>query len=225
MSEDQNAGRSHDIKTDSSCFVRVEQFRYLGTPITNQNSIQEENKCRLKSQNVWYHSVQNTIYKTAHLKVFTDYWMYPVSLFASSFSRSKQKSTHTHTCCLCEAYSVLKLKCSQYKQLFHCSARTFTATVLSTQQFSCQCAPSLNIYDCLPLNSNFSSVLPVSLLHIPYFLHLFIFLSSFFLPLISSLLFESYVKLLRTATYKRFSYFVIRYILTKKCGKLRVFVQ
>jgi len=81
MSRDQNAGRSHDIKIDNSCFERVEQFRYLGTTLTNQNSNQEENKCRWKPQNAWYHSVQNTIYKTAHLKVFTDYWMYPVSLF------------------------------------------------------------------------------------------------------------------------------------------------
>ena len=97
MSEDQNAGRSHDIKTDSSCFERVEQFRYLGTTLTNQNSIQKENKCRLKSQNSCYHSVQNTIYKTAHLKAFTDYWMYSVSLFAPIFPYSKQKSTHTHS--------------------------------------------------------------------------------------------------------------------------------
>jgi len=51
MSRDQNAGRSHDIKIDNSCFERVEQFGYLGTTLTNQNSIQEENKCRLKSQN------------------------------------------------------------------------------------------------------------------------------------------------------------------------------
>jgi len=31
MSRDQNAGRRHSIKTDNSCFERVEQFRYLGT--------------------------------------------------------------------------------------------------------------------------------------------------------------------------------------------------
>jgi len=102
MSRDQNAGRSHDIKTDNICFESVEWFRYLGTTLTNQNSIQAENKCRLKSQN----SVQNTVYKTAHLKVFTDYWMYPVSLFSSIILYSKQKSTYT--CCLCEVHSVLK---------------------------------------------------------------------------------------------------------------------
>jgi len=108
MSEDRNAGQSNDIKTDNSCFEMVEQFRYLGTTLTNQNSIQEENKCRLKSQNARYHSVQNTIYKTAHLKVLTDYWMYPVSLFASIFPSSKQKSTYTS--CLCEVHSVPKEK-------------------------------------------------------------------------------------------------------------------
>ena len=49
MSRDQNAGRSHSIKTDNSCISRVEEFKYLGTTLTNQNSIQEEIKSRLKS--------------------------------------------------------------------------------------------------------------------------------------------------------------------------------
>ena len=31
MSQDQNAGRSHKIKTDNSSFAVVEEFRYLGT--------------------------------------------------------------------------------------------------------------------------------------------------------------------------------------------------
>ena len=141
MSRDQNAGRSHSIKTDSCCFERGEQFRYLGTILKNQNSIQEENKCRMNSQNACYHSVQNKIDKNAHLKAFTNYWMYPVSLFASIFPYSKQKSTYAY--CRCEVRSGLKEKNCQYKQLFRCSARTFTATVLSAQQFSCQYAPSL----------------------------------------------------------------------------------
>jgi hypothetical protein len=34
MSRDQNAGRSHDITIDNSCFERVQQFRYLGTTLT-----------------------------------------------------------------------------------------------------------------------------------------------------------------------------------------------
>jgi hypothetical protein len=55
MSRDQNAGRSRDILSDNSCLERVEQFRYFGTTLTYQNSIQEENKCRLKSQNFCYH--------------------------------------------------------------------------------------------------------------------------------------------------------------------------
>ena len=39
----------------------MEQFKYLGTNLTNQNSIQEEIKSRLKSGNVCYHSVQNIL--------------------------------------------------------------------------------------------------------------------------------------------------------------------
>jgi hypothetical protein len=66
MSREKNAGQIHVIKTDNSSFERVEQFRYLGTTLRNQNSIREENKCRLKSQNACYHSVQNTVFKTAH---------------------------------------------------------------------------------------------------------------------------------------------------------------
>jgi len=39
----------------------VEEFKYLGTNLTNQNSIQEEIRSRLKSGNAWYHSVQNLL--------------------------------------------------------------------------------------------------------------------------------------------------------------------
>ena len=48
MSRDQNAGRTHSIKIDNSSFERVDEFKYLGTTLTNQNSIQEEIKSRLK---------------------------------------------------------------------------------------------------------------------------------------------------------------------------------
>jgi len=46
-----------NIKIDNSTFERVEHLTYWGANITNQNSIQERNKCRLKSQNVCYCSV------------------------------------------------------------------------------------------------------------------------------------------------------------------------
>ena len=39
MSRDQNAGRNHSMKTDNNSFERVEEFKYLGTTLTNQNSI------------------------------------------------------------------------------------------------------------------------------------------------------------------------------------------
>jgi len=61
ISRDQNAGRSHNLKIDNGSFERVEDFRYLETVITNQNSIQEEIKSRLQSGNACYHSVQNLL--------------------------------------------------------------------------------------------------------------------------------------------------------------------
>ena len=39
----------------------MEQFRYLGTVLINQNSVQEEIKSRLKSGNACYHLVQNLL--------------------------------------------------------------------------------------------------------------------------------------------------------------------
>jgi len=50
------------VRTDNSTFERVEEFKYLGTTATNQNSIAEEIKSSLKSGNTCYHSVQNLLY-------------------------------------------------------------------------------------------------------------------------------------------------------------------
>jgi hypothetical protein len=51
MSGDRNAGQNHNIKLDNKLFERVEQFKYLGTTLMYQNSIQEAIKSRLKSGN------------------------------------------------------------------------------------------------------------------------------------------------------------------------------
>jgi len=42
MSRDQNTGQSHSIKINNSSFEGVDEFKYLGTTATNQNSIQKE---------------------------------------------------------------------------------------------------------------------------------------------------------------------------------------
>ena len=39
----------------------MDEFKYLGITLTNQNSIQEEIKSKLKSGNACYHSVQNLL--------------------------------------------------------------------------------------------------------------------------------------------------------------------
>jgi hypothetical protein len=40
MSRDQHAGRSQSMNTDNSSFEKVEDFKYLGTALTYQNSIE-----------------------------------------------------------------------------------------------------------------------------------------------------------------------------------------
>jgi len=58
MSRDQNARRSQNINV----IVTLKGWKkYLGTALTNQNSIHEETKSRLKSGNACYHSVQNLL--------------------------------------------------------------------------------------------------------------------------------------------------------------------
>jgi len=61
VSRDQNARRIHNIKIDNSSIEREVVFKFLGTTLTNQNSIQEEIKSRLKSGNACYYSVQNLL--------------------------------------------------------------------------------------------------------------------------------------------------------------------
>jgi hypothetical protein len=53
----------------------VEHFKYLGTTLTNKNSIHEEIKSKLKSGNACYHSVQNLlpsslISKNGNIKIY-----------------------------------------------------------------------------------------------------------------------------------------------------------
>ena len=59
MSLDQNAGQNNDIKVDNISFETVEQLKWLGTTLRNQNLLYEESNCRLNSGSAFCHSVQN----------------------------------------------------------------------------------------------------------------------------------------------------------------------
>jgi hypothetical protein len=61
MSRDRNAGRGDSVKIDNSSIERVEKFKYLGTMLTDQNSVQEEIRSRFKLGNACYPSVQNLL--------------------------------------------------------------------------------------------------------------------------------------------------------------------
>ena len=64
LSRDQNARRSHSVKTGNSFFERVEQSKYLGTSVVDRNCIQEEIKSKFKSGNACCHSVQNLLHSS-----------------------------------------------------------------------------------------------------------------------------------------------------------------
>jgi hypothetical protein len=75
MSRDRNARRDHSAKIDNSSIERVEEIKYLGTTLTDQNSIQEEIKNRLNLRNACYHSVQSILSsrllsKNINLKIY-----------------------------------------------------------------------------------------------------------------------------------------------------------
>ena len=49
------------MRIDNNTFERVEEFKYLETTLTQQNSIAEEIKSRLRSGSACYHSVQKLL--------------------------------------------------------------------------------------------------------------------------------------------------------------------
>ena len=53
--------RYHRVKIDSNSFEGVEEFKYLGTTLTNQNCIQVEVKSRMMLGNACYHSAQKLL--------------------------------------------------------------------------------------------------------------------------------------------------------------------
>jgi hypothetical protein len=61
MSRDRNGGRGYSVKIDNSSIERVEEFKYLGTMLRDQNSTQEEIKSRLKLGIACYHSVHHLL--------------------------------------------------------------------------------------------------------------------------------------------------------------------
>jgi hypothetical protein len=60
-----NLGQNQHIRIANETFQKVAKFKYLGTTLTNQNYIHDENKSRLKLWNACYHSIQNLL--SSHL--------------------------------------------------------------------------------------------------------------------------------------------------------------
>jgi sorting nexin-29 len=61
MSRSQKIGQKHRTKIANRSFEDVAKFKYLGTTLTDQNCVQEENKSRLNSGNACYRSFQSLL--------------------------------------------------------------------------------------------------------------------------------------------------------------------
>ena len=82
MNANKNIYQNHVIV---SSIERVEEFKYLGTTLTNQNSIREEIKCSSKLGNDCHYSVQNflsssLLSKTLKIKIYRTI-MLPIVLY------------------------------------------------------------------------------------------------------------------------------------------------
>ena len=55
---------NENIKMGSNSYEKVKTFKYLNSLLTNQNSIQEEIKCRLKADNSCYYLVKTHMSST-----------------------------------------------------------------------------------------------------------------------------------------------------------------
>jgi hypothetical protein len=67
MSRHPNSGQNQNIRIANESFDNVAKFKYLGTTLTNQNDIHDENKNRINSGNACYYSVQNLVFP-CHIK-------------------------------------------------------------------------------------------------------------------------------------------------------------
>ena len=93
------------IKKGTNSYEKVETFKYLGSLLTNQNSIQEEIKCRLKAGNSRYYSVQTLssfrlLSKNLKIKIYKT-MILPVVLYGcetwSLTLREKSRLVHPTT--------------------------------------------------------------------------------------------------------------------------------
>jgi hypothetical protein len=72
MFQDHHAVQDYSIYIGNKSYGRVEHFKYLGTSLTNQNTIDEDIKCRMQSGNACYYAMQNLLSScllSKHIKV------------------------------------------------------------------------------------------------------------------------------------------------------------
>jgi len=70
MSRDRNAGETHSMEADNNSFEWVEAFKYLGTTLTDQNTIVKQINSRLKSGIACCHLSSSLLSKNLNINVY-----------------------------------------------------------------------------------------------------------------------------------------------------------
>ena len=90
MSQDQNAERN---QIDKSSFERVEEFKYLGTILTNHNFVQEDIKSRLKSGQVQNILSSSLLFKHLKIKLYKIIFLFAVTYGHETWSLTFEGGT------------------------------------------------------------------------------------------------------------------------------------
>jgi len=78
---------------DKSSFERVKEFKYLGTNLTNHDSIQEEIKSRLKSGQVQNILSSSLLSKNLKIKIYKITFLFAVTYGHETWSQTFEKGT------------------------------------------------------------------------------------------------------------------------------------
>ena len=86
------------MNVDNSSIESVEVFKYLGTTLTNQNSVQKEIKSRLKLGNACCYSVQNLLSssllsKNLKIEIYIELYFYLFNIYQHYNLRTQKSKT------------------------------------------------------------------------------------------------------------------------------------
>jgi len=82
-------GQNRNISTANRTSENAAKFKCLVTTLTNQNSVHEDVKSKLRSENACYHSVQNVLFSASCLFLSSVSHIFPSDKHFQSYARAE----------------------------------------------------------------------------------------------------------------------------------------